>query len=186
MDKKFFIRGFGFGVLFATVILGIMYRIESSDSAIVQRAKELGMVYAEQDRTESLSIRTEESAEPSASSSPASTPAKGKKTQDTPKPSGKQKVLSSKEDPDAQKEMDESKQKMEDELQKAEQEFSIQAGEWSSQVSRRLEDQKLISDALDFDNYLEKNGYSDKIKAGTFSIKPGESYEEIARKITTR
>lgn len=186
MDKKFFIRGFGVGVLFATVILGITYRIESSDSAVIRRAEELGMVYAQQDETEGLALQNTEAPTASVTSSPEATSANRKKAGNTPKPSGKQKILSSKEDPDAQKEMDEAKQKMKDEFEKAEQDFSIQAGEWSSQVSRRLAEQKLISDALDFDRYLERNGYSDRIKAGTFSIAPGESYEEIARKITSR
>lgn len=182
MDKKSLIRGFGFGVLFATVVMGITYRIEVSDSAVVKRAKELGMVYASGEQTESLSLRGQASEQPSPS--PTATPA-GKRPKSTAEASATPKTVAKEEDPKAKDEMESEKKRMEDEMKKAAQEFSIREGEWSSQVSRRLEEQKLISNAQDFDNYLERNGYGDDIKAGTFSISPSDSYEEIARKITT-
>ena len=43
MDKKSFIRGFGTGVLFVAVILGISCLIRTSDSAVISRARKLGM-----------------------------------------------------------------------------------------------------------------------------------------------
>ena len=50
MNKKSFLRGFGIGVLFAAVILGISFTVRTSDSYVVSKAKELGMVYkSEQD-----------------------------------------------------------------------------------------------------------------------------------------
>ena len=39
MNKKSFLRGFGAGVLFVTVILGISCLIRTSDSAVITRAK---------------------------------------------------------------------------------------------------------------------------------------------------
>ena len=49
MDKRSFIRGFGMGVLFAAVILGISCLMRTSDSAVIKRAKQLGMTYAAQE-----------------------------------------------------------------------------------------------------------------------------------------
>lgn len=47
--KKTFWRGFGSGVLFAAVILGISCLIRTSDAQVVARAKKLGMVYETSD-----------------------------------------------------------------------------------------------------------------------------------------
>ena len=47
--KKTFWRGFGAGVLFAAVILGISCLIRTSDAQVVARAKKLGMVYETSD-----------------------------------------------------------------------------------------------------------------------------------------
>ena len=46
MDKKSFIRGFGTGVLFVAVILGISCLIRTSDSAVISRARKLGMTFS--------------------------------------------------------------------------------------------------------------------------------------------
>jgi cell division protein YceG involved in septum cleavage len=47
-----------------------------------------------------------------------------------------------------------------------------------------LEALDIISDATEFDTYLEENGYSDDIKAGTFNISLDATFEEIAKEIT--
>lgn len=47
--KKTFWRGFGAGVLFAAVILGISCLLRTSDAQVVARAKKLGMVYETSD-----------------------------------------------------------------------------------------------------------------------------------------
>ena len=46
MDKKSFLRGFGTGVLFVAVILGISCLIRTSDSAVLSRARKLGMTFS--------------------------------------------------------------------------------------------------------------------------------------------
>ena len=46
MDKKSFLRGFGTGVLFVAVILGISCLIRTSDSAVISRARKLGMTFS--------------------------------------------------------------------------------------------------------------------------------------------
>ncbi len=49
MDKKSFMRGFGTGVLFAAVILGISCLMRTSDTAVIRKARQLGMTYADSD-----------------------------------------------------------------------------------------------------------------------------------------
>ncbi len=197
MDKKSFIRGFGTGVLFAAVILGISFMIRTSDSAVIQRAKALGMDYAEE---EGGALGNTASPEPEGTQTPKDPEVSRKpdrKGKETPEPSPTQKVLSksekkadsqgNKEEFDkAKKDMDSEKEKMEKEMENVRKQFSIREGDWSSDVSRRLEELDLVKDAGEFDAYLERNGYSNRIKAGTFTISSGASYEEIAKMITSR
>ena len=44
MKAKYFLRGLGAGILLATIVLFAVYSYRYSDSKIIQRAKELGMV----------------------------------------------------------------------------------------------------------------------------------------------
>lgn len=184
MDKKSFIRGFGTGVLFATLILGISCLIRTSDSAVIRRAKALGMGYIVED--DSL-FSAEASTEGAVSADGQKGSSKAKKTNKPVQTPESTETVKKKEDISDKKDtLDKEKEKMEKEFQDARKEFTIQAGEWSSQVSRRLEEMDLISDAEEFDAYLEKNGYSDEIRAGTFEISSGADFDEIARTITSK
>jgi hypothetical protein len=187
MDKKSFIRGFGVGVLFATVILGISCLIRTSDAAVIKRARNLGMEYKQQEET---LFQTSKPASGSSvakdktkSASTAKQTAKPQKNKATAKPTVKPSKTVGQEEGDSSDLTKESQQAQE-EMEDATREFTIQEGEWSDQVSRTLEDLDIISDASAFDDYLEKNGYSDDIKAGTFQISMDATYEEIAKEIT--
>ena len=60
MKLKYFLRGFGTGVLFATIVLFIAYSYRMSDSQIKEKAKELGMVYAGSTESEGSEATTPE------------------------------------------------------------------------------------------------------------------------------
>lgn len=62
--------------------------------------------------------------------------------------------------------------------------FQVKSGATSSTVSRELAAAGLIEDAAAFDTFLCNNGYSKRIRAGTYKIAPGTSEEEIAKIIT--
>lgn len=62
--------------------------------------------------------------------------------------------------------------------------IEIFRGDGSYTVSMRLENAGLVSDAREFDKYLVDNGYSRTIRAGTYSIPVGASWEEIIDIIT--
>ena len=53
-------------------------------------------------------------------------------------------------------------------------------GDSSYTVSKRLEEAGLVADAREFDAYLVDNGRSRSIRAGTYRIPVGASWEEIA------
>ncbi|MDE6167708.1 MAG: hypothetical protein K2G28_04545 [Acetatifactor sp.] len=60
----------------------------------------------------------------------------------------------------------------------------IEPGAGSRAVCRMLEAAGLVEDADSFDQYLIDNGYSKRIRMGTYVIMPGTDPEEIARIIT--
>ncbi len=61
--------------------------------------------------------------------------------------------------------------------------ITVEEGESSNDVAEKLEKAGLIKSAQEFVDYLTTNNIADKIWTGTFEIKPGSSYEEIARAI---
>ena len=70
--------------------------------------------------------------------------------------------------------------------QSATKKITIVSGMWSDKVAQELQKLGLIQDAEDFDKYLIKNGYAERIRVGTFEIPTDASYEQIAKIITGR
>lgn len=59
--------------------------------------------------------------------------------------------------------------------------ITVKKGMQSSAVAKELEKKGIIKSASDFDNYLNKKGYSTKICVGTYSVKSSDSYEKLAK-----
>ena len=59
--------------------------------------------------------------------------------------------------------------------------ITVKRGMQSSTVAKELEAKGIIKSASDFDNYLNKKGYSTKICVGTYSVKSSDSYETLAK-----
>lgn len=59
--------------------------------------------------------------------------------------------------------------------------ITIEAGESSDDVASKLEKAGIIKNAKEFVDYLVSKNIAENIWTGTFEIKPGSSFEEIAR-----
>lgn len=213
MDKKSFFRGFGSGVIFASLILGISFMVRTSDPYVTSRAKELGMVYdsdsklvadentgngeetpvpketevPEEDKNEKETKVPAETAEPEVSSVPTS----DVKTSETPTKSPADEANDIKnelerEKDDIEKEVKKDKEEQEQKKQEQKKKLTIDVGDWSSDVSKKLENLGIVKSASDFDKYLNDNGYSSSISAGTYDVSMKDTYAELARKITKR
>ncbi|MEH7346105.1 hypothetical protein V7122_19875 [Bacillus sp. JJ1532] len=62
--------------------------------------------------------------------------------------------------------------------------LEIIGGMVSHDIAAMLEKEKIIDDAAQFETYLEENGYSKRIQLGSFEVKAGMSYKQIAKIIT--
>lgn len=206
MDRRSFLRGFGVGVLFTSIILGISFTVRTSDSFTKKRALELGMTYQEQDSKTVLSSenQTKEAAddgtskEDKASASPEAEKSKSsKKESSSEKEDNEEKTsvvpkeetttdtnkkTSNSNDTDMKKE----KEKLEKSIREEEKKLTINAGEWSDVVSQKLQKMGIVDDAKAFDKYLDKNGYSSYISAGTYRVSTKDTYSDLAKKITGR
>ncbi len=192
MSKKAFLRGFGTGVLFTALILGISCVIRTSDSAVVRRARELGMVYGPQEEEQSLvaGISTGGAAhrleaDRGEDTAPTKQPKGEKDSPSEPPSQEEEKKKAEREEKAAKQEIEREKQEAKKEVEDVMKEFSINSGDLSSSVSRRLEEMDLVDDAWKFDSYLEEMGYSERIRAGKYELPSDASYEEIARIITS-
>ena len=62
----------------------------------------------------------------------------------------------------------------------------IKRGMTSERIAKTLEDAGIVKSASEFDSWLKKNHYSNKLHVGTFSLSPEMSFEEIATELTTK
>lgn len=173
MKLKYFLRGLGTGIILTALILCISYRSgKSGEKSVVEQAKELGMVFPE--GTQSPDELPEETWTPEETESPLATQ-KGTQPPATRKPGDKDKVSSS----GAGVTGTEKSTPVPDTIK-----FKVRSGLLSSTVAREMKEAGIIEDDEKFDEYLEKNGYSLKIKEGTYRIPKEASYRDIAKIIT--
>lgn len=62
--------------------------------------------------------------------------------------------------------------------------FRINAGMTTSEISEILEQNGIVADSFDFDQYLIKNKYHQKVQLGTFTVQKGMNYQQLAELLT--
>lgn len=176
MKRKYYLRGIGVGILFATIILFTAYSISGqgkmTDEEVIARAEELGMIKSgsvldnltKPASTEDTSNSSE--TEPSTTETP-STEDTGTDTEES---------TENTQEPDTGTEAVDPNVRMV--------KFTVVSGMNSWNVATILQDQGVIADAADFDAYLEENGYSSRISTGEYTIAAGSDYETIAKLLT--
>lgn len=176
MKRKYYLRGIGVGILFATIILFTAYSISGqgkmTDEEVIARAEELGMIKSgsvldnltKPASTEDTSNSSE--TEPSTTETPS--------TEDTG--TDTEASTENTQEPDTGTEAVDPNVRMV--------KFTVVSGMNSWNVATILQDQGVIADAADFDAYLEENGYSSRISTGEYTIAAGSDYETIAKLLT--
>lgn len=186
MKLKYFLRGLASGIVITTLLLTISFNVgkdDISEQEIIKRAEKLGMVMEEEtDLLSSTSTPTKENeAEATATVSPeiteetevtvsvTQTPTKEPTQEPTKEPTKEPTPIPTQAAASSEKKV-----------------LTIASGMWSDAVARELQAMGLVDSASEFDQYLIKNGYADRLVVGTFEIPAGASYDEIARIITSR
>ena len=174
MKLKYYLRGLGIGILVTAAILTIVYHTKGSmsDSQIMKRAAQLGMVMAstEEDTLFAQTTQVDTTIEETGTISVEETTTVVETTEavteaPTEKPT-------------------EAPTEVPTEAPAAEAVLTISPGMYSESVSAELVRLGIITNQKEFNSYLVNNGYAERIQTGDFKIKADMSYDEIARIIT--
>lgn len=201
MNKLYFLKGFGVGVIFCVCVLGLACAYRTSEGEIIRQARELGMVFAEQAEDEKGLVFA--STEPALTAAPkaedetkkdkdndneekaAKTPDETALPSPVPSPASLASPSPSVSPSPDTKPKATKKPKKTAAAGGEKVDLQITRGMWSDAVCAALKQKGLIDDAEAFDKYLNKNGYASSIRVGTFKIPKGATYEQIAIIITS-
>lgn len=193
MKFKYYLRGCGLGILFAAIVLMIAFHTQNKtmdDTAVLERASELGMIMPETQNTDTEADTQQ--GEPVSKTEPElTTETSATSTQITDDgntiPADKQKNIKKNTD---KKESDKKESDKKTDADKAEESeditVKIKSGEVCRQLAEELEDLGLVEDAESFRKYMQQCGYDDQIGVGTFHLKRGMTQEEIAKVFITK
>lgn len=201
MKFKYYLRGIGIGIIFASIIFLIAYNDNKpsrlSDNEIIERARELGMVEAndpinkliDNKSTEATSTKKDDNITEASTTSEITTEKKndtGASTEISTENTSEVNTSNTKTDVDNNTE-DVSTEKTTETASTEDNktyELSITRGMSSYPVSLELERLGLIDDAAKFDDYLIENGYANRISVGTHKLTKGMDYHTIAELIS--
>ena len=167
MKKKYLLRGIGIGLIIGMAVSYTAFKtgnyVESSSTeATTSISSDVKTEEAKPEKTEAATEKATEAA----------------KTTEASK---------STEDAKAKKAEEEKKAKEEEEKKSGETvEVEITRGMTSERIARTLEKAGVIESASDYDSWLKKNRYSNKLHVGTFTLTKGMSYEDITKELTTK
>lgn len=174
MKLKYYLRGLGIGILVTAAILTIVYHTKGSmsDSQIMKRAAQLGMVMAstEDDTLFAQTTQVDTTIEETGTISVEETTTVVETTEAVTEASTEKPTEAPTEVPT--------------EPAAAEVVLTISPGMYSESVSAELVRLGIITNQKEFNSYLVNNGYAECIQTGDFKIKADMSYDEIARIIT--
>lgn len=174
---KRFLQGLGIGIFAATMIFTVSYYAfgnkKMSDSEIINRATKLGMIQPteapiiSESSGESVDIQNNADAENAGDLSEGQAgDIENTVSQDIA-------VTEPLTEPITEPETDGTIQ------------LTINKGDGATVVSLRLQQLGIITDAIDFDNYLRNISRTHSLQVGTFDLRVGMSYEEIAAIISS-
>lgn len=170
MKLKYYLRGLGIGILVTAAILTIVYHTKGSmsDSQIMKRAAQLGMVMAstEEDTLFAQTTQADTTIEETGTISVEETTTVVETTEAVTEAST-EKPTEAPTEPAV-----------------AEAVLTISPGMYSESVSAELVRLGIITNQKEFNSYLVNNGYAECIQTGDFKIKADMSYDEIAGIIT--
>lgn len=207
MKSKYYLRGFGTGVLFATIILMISLMVHDN-MASNQKTDKGGSTGVQNNLKDNMT--SQENTTPPESNAPSesttsseSTVTPGTTTQPIPPETTTQPEESTTSPetttqpesttPPETTTQPESEAPQENTLPPESNTdnaeyvtLNITSGMSSNKVADELQKSGVVESSYDLNMYLYNNGYENKIRVGTYSIRKGSSYQEIAEAITTR
>jgi hypothetical protein len=195
-----YLRGLGIGIIVTAIILIIARNTgnKMSDKEIIKRAEELGMVMKETEsdklfpdkETQSTEESTTEvsTKEPQTTEAPT-TEAPTTEAPTTEAPTTEAPTTETPTEPpttEAPTQPPTEKPTMPPDTTVVTAKIVVTKGMFSEAISQAMERTGVISDWRKFNDYLEANGYAERLQTGTFTLKSTMSFEEMAKILTSR
>lgn len=185
MRTKYFLRGMGIGILVTVVIFAVafvFYEPSLSEDELIAKAKEIGMIMPDEetDTTDSAANAEESSDSNTDTSEKSTTDNNTDNTEETDTAKDSEDTTSS----DNQSTTESTDTEEDSSSATNLITFVISSGEGSSKIAENLYKAGLIDDPNSFNQYLEDNGYDNRLRTGSYNIPESSSYEEIANAIT--
>lgn len=185
MKIKYFLRGLGAGILSATVVLFAVYSYRLSDTKVAERAKEMGMVY--QQEQETTQITSEERKTDAGKQTEESTALRETTTGERESEQEESEEKKSEEQTSEAEKESKTQKITEKQTESTENEtfsdgtvkISIPSGMKAASLAIMLEELEVVSSAESFKNYLIENNYTHRLRTGEYYLSQGMSYEEI-------
>lgn len=205
MEKRYYFRGLGLGIIVTAVIMGIALsggrsQKAMTDDEVIARAKKLGMIEDSRLLTPSDSDNegndtNEADAQESGEAETVQPPVKMDVAVAEPKPEDASGQESGEADTTpaaaAKPDTNEMNKQDEDIPSAASAESSVKmgsitvvSGDGSYKVAQKLAEAGIVNSAASFDDYLCENGYDKRLRTGTFQIPLDAGDEQIARIVT--
>ena len=173
MKLKYFLRGFGIGIVSTVVIFNVFgtktEKATLTDAEIIERAQSLGMVLEDKKIEETLEqiLNNQEEA----------------KQQEKAQREAEKAEKEAKENLEGQSLLPNALVEEENTVIST---ITITKGMGSIQIAKALEQVGVIEDAEAFNEYLCETGNSVKLRIGTYQIKGKPSYTELAKMMTKK
>ena len=180
MKLRCYLRGIGLGILVTAALFlstGSGKENTMTDSQVIARAKELGMV--DNQYLSDYTYPTEESESVSESLEVESEPTTTEEITEATSEAGTQQEVTT-----IEEESEETVQTVEsDEIDPSQKYYVIvvNKGDGSDTVSQKVFETGLVPDAVEFDHYLMENGYDRKITTGNHEIPSNATMEQMAK-----
>jgi hypothetical protein len=188
MKLKYYLRGIGIGVVVTAILFMISSGSENdkiTDTQILQRAQELGMVTQEDYDSVNKDLSDSKTSIDDLKSKLENADEASEEQSDTD--NNKEAATET-----AATDTDSNNTTVQEtEIAGSTSEFTtvtfnITPGMGSESVANLLQDKGIIADAKDFNNYIVDSGDSNNLQVGEYEVKTGESYDTILGKITGR
>lgn len=196
MKLRYYLRGLGIGVIVTALLMGFVTRekLPLTDAEIKARARALGMVESDSMKLSDIQQTDPSKQDPPGNGSAGSEPSE---SSEPPEQESSEDESAGSEPPESS-ELPESSESPEyseppESSEPPDQEpstepqtitFTVKSGYSSDKVSKLLKEAGLVENAGDFDRFLVKGGYANRISVGTYEIEVGASMERIAKIIT--
>ncbi|SDB10258.1 endolytic transglycosylase MltG [Eubacterium oxidoreducens] len=195
MKLKYYLRGLGIGIIITVIIMMIAFHVHGSDMTdeeVIERAKQLGMVEAEDsgvvaDQTTEGDTSDTSTNEASDSTSTSDTTKESTSDTDSTLEEESKSESTDEEETKSDESTSEETSSNTNETKKSKTvKVTINSGASSDTIAQLLYEKGIVDDAYAFNDYLVSNGYANVLRTGSFELPTGASYKKIAKLLTNK